>query len=132
MQRQLQRRNGQNICIKLKLITSVPSALLLSLFRAYRRASARSHLTVLADFLSPLSSPAASVVSRLSCQTHSEIWQLATCTACDIKMHMLLPSILQNLNQSDMPDLNPQGPKHHDTLEPHLCRAKLLQKQLFL
>lgn len=35
----LQERNCHNICIKLKLIAGLPSALLLSLLRAYRRAS---------------------------------------------------------------------------------------------
>lgn len=52
----------------------------------------KCHLTFLADFLSSLSSPAASVVSRPSYQTQSAIWQQAKCTACDIKMRTLLPS----------------------------------------
>lgn len=104
--RQLQVRNCHNICFKLKLIAGLPSALLLSMLPAYQRTSARWHLTVLADFLPSLSSPAASVVSWLSYETQSAIWQQATCTACDIKMHTLLPNT-QTFNQSDMP-LNPQ------------------------
>lgn len=103
--RRLQVRKCHNICIKMKLIAGLTSALLLSLLPAYRRASARSHLTILADFLPSLSLPAASVVSRLSYETQSAIWQQATCTACNIKTRTLLPSTLQIFNQSDTPAL---------------------------